>query len=160
MKKIIPYPFLALALFGMWILLTGFSPGHILLGSAIAIFVSRTMLSLRPSKPSIKLSPAIWRLALLIWVDIIRSNFETAKVILMGKKDREAGFVNLPITVRSPYALATLSIMCTATPGTLWVQYDPSRHLLLMHFLNIHHADGWCENYRSVVEPLLMEIFE
>src|SRR3546814_10996644 len=45
-KRLVPYPLLALSLFAMWLLLTGFSPGHVLLGALVALIVSRSMLSL------------------------------------------------------------------------------------------------------------------
>lgn len=160
MKRLIPYPLLASALFVLWILLTGFSVGHILLGGVIAIVVSRTMLSLRPEQPNIKLTRAIPKLFWLVMVDIVRSNITTARIILFGKANREAGFLELPIRIRSPYALATLSIMCTATPGTLWVQHDPSRRIILIHFLDMAGADTWVKEFNEVYEPLLMEIYE
>jgi multicomponent K+:H+ antiporter subunit E len=160
MKRLIPYPLLASALFVLWILLTGFSVGHILLGGVIAIAVSRTMLLLRPEQPNIKLTSAIPKLFGLVLADIVRSNIKTARIILFGKADRKAGFLDMPIRIRSPYALATLSIMCTATPGTLWVQHDPSRRVILIHFLDMADAEAWVDEYNEVYEPLLMEIYE
>src|SRR3546814_15798097 len=44
-RRLIPFPLLTLALLAMWILLTGFSPGHVLFGAPIAVMVSRPLLS-------------------------------------------------------------------------------------------------------------------
>ncbi len=30
----------------------------------------------------------------------------------------------IPLDLREPFALSLLSVILTATPGTLWVQYD------------------------------------
>ncbi|MCC2600954.1 Na+/H+ antiporter subunit E [Sphingopyxis yananensis] len=159
-QRLIPYPILSACIFSMWVLLTGFSPGHILLASVIAILVSRTMLALLPEKPALKLGWAIPKLAYYVALDIIQSNILTARIILFGKKDREADFVLMPVQLRSPYALATLSIILTATPGTLWIQHDPSRHMILIHMLDLTQKEAWVAMMKDRYEPLLMEIFE
>src|SRR5690606_37422923 len=74
MRRLVPYPLLALALFAMWTLLTGFSPGHILLGALVALIVSRSMLSLKPEPPRVRVGWAMVRLAGIVLVDIVRSN--------------------------------------------------------------------------------------
>lgn len=160
MKRLVPYPVLATFLLGMWILLTGFSPGHMLLGSVIAILVSRTELTLRPEQPTVRFSLAMVKLLLLVAADIVRSNIATARVILFSKPERKSGFIELPVTLRSPYALATLSIILTATPGTLWVQYDPQKGVILIHLLDIAEEQKWVANYHRYYERLLTEIFE
>lgn len=159
-QRLLPYPILAFTIFLMWVLLTGFSPGHILLGSVIALLVSRTMLTLLPEKPALKLGWAIPKLAYYVAIDIVASSLSTARIILLGQQDRRSDFILVPVQIRSPYALATLSIVLTATPGTLWVQHDPSRQLILIHMLDIAQADEWTAMLKSRYEPLLMEIFE
>ncbi|HET6538163.1 MAG TPA: Na+/H+ antiporter subunit E [Sphingopyxis sp.] len=160
MKRFIPFPFLTLFLFSMWILLTGFSPGHILLGGGIAIITSRTMLSLQPDPPNIRFSVAIPKLLWVMFCDIIQSNWVTIKIILFGKKNRQAGFIYLPVKIRSPYALAAFSMICTATPGTLWVQYDAGSGVILIHLLDLAEEESFIEKYSAEYEPLLLEIFE
>lgn len=160
MKRILPFPILAVTIFVMWALLTGFSIGHLFLGAIVAVLVSRTMLTLRPEQPNVRVSRAILRLIGLVLLDIFWSNVATAKVILSGSKSRNSGFVSVPVKLRSPYALSALSMIMTATPGTVWVQHDPSRQMILIHFLDMQDAPQWIENYRNKVERLLMEIFE
>jgi multicomponent K+:H+ antiporter subunit E len=159
-QRLVPYPILAISIFLMWVLLTGFSPGHVLLGTAIAILVSRTMLVLLPEKPSLKLGWAIPKLVLYVAFDMVQSSLLTAKIILFGKPNRKADFILVPVQIRSPYALATLSMIMTATPGTVWVQHDPSRQMILVHMLDISQAEDWVKFFKSRYEPLLMEIFE
>lgn len=160
MKRFVPYPLLALALFAMWILLTGFSPGHVLLGGIIALLVSRTMLSLRPEKPRIRLGRAIIELAAAVTTDIIRSNIAVGRIILLRTPQRKSGFIHLPIDLTSPYALAALAIIITATPGTLWVQHDPGRRIILIHVLDLIDEEAWIALTKHRYERLLMEIFE
>lgn len=159
-RRAIPFPLLTLALLAMWILLTGFSPGHILFGALIAVMVSRTMLSLRPERPTLRLGRAAFRLALVVFIDIIRSNIAVAKIILLRPPERNSGFIELSTALRSPDALAMLSIIITATPGSLWVQHDAHRHIILIHVLDLVDEQEWARLIQKRYEKLLIEIFE
>ncbi len=160
MTRLVPFPILSLALLAMWILLTGFSPGHVLLGIVIALLVSRTMLSLQPEPGRIRFGPAMVKLAAIVGADIIRSNIAVGRIILFRSPDRKSGFIRLPIDLRSPYAIAALSIIITATPGTLWVQHDANRHIVLIHVLDLIDEEEWVRLIKHRYERLLMEIFE
>ena len=48
----------------------------------------------------------------------------------------------------------------TATPGTLWLQYDRSRSILLLHVLDMVDDQQWIDLIKNRYERLLMEIFE
>ena len=107
--RLIPFPLLTLSLLAMWILLTGFSPGHIVFGAVIAVMVSRTMLSLRPERPTVRIGRAAMQLAAIVLVDIVRSNIAVAKIILLRPQERRSAFIELPTALRSPDALAALA---------------------------------------------------
>lgn len=159
-RRALPFPLLTLALLAMWILLTGFSPGHIIFGAVIAVMVSRTMLSLRPERPTLRLGRAAVRLASIVFIDIIRSNIAAAKIILLRPPERNSGFIELSTALRSPDALAMLSIIITATPGSLWVQHDAHRHIILIHVLDLVDEQEWARLIQERYEKLLLEIFE
>jgi len=158
--RLIPFPLLTLTLLAMWILLTGFSPGHVLFGAVVAVMVSRTMLSLRPERPTLRLGRAAAKLTLIVLIDIVRSNVAVAKIILLRPPERRSRFIELPTALRSPDALAMLAIIITATPGSLWVQHDAHRHIILIHVLDLVDEDQWVELIQTRYESLLMEIFE
>lgn len=160
MSRLFPYPLLTLALFAMWILLTGFSPGHVLLGGLVAALVSRTMLSLRPEPTGFRPSVAVLRLAGMVSADIVRSNIAVARIVLFKPAERQSGFLRLPVELRNPYALAVLAIIITATPGTLWVQHDARRHVILIHVLDLVDEEAWIRLIKDRYERLLLEIFE
>ncbi len=159
MKRLVPFPLLAAALFGMWVLLTGFSPGHVLLGAVVALLVSRVMLMLGPEQVRIRFGPAIVKLAALVVADIVRSNIAVARIVLFRPPEQRSGFIEFPTELRSPYALAVLAIIITATPGTLWVQHDARRHMVLIHVLDLVDDDAWIALIGDRYERLLLEIF-
>lgn len=160
MRRLVPFPLLSLALLAMWVLLTGFSPGHVLLGAIIALLVSRTMLSLDPEQPRARIGWAAVRLAGIVAGDIVRSNIAVARIVLFRGPDRHSDFIELPTDLRSTYALALLAIIITATPGSLWVQHDAYRHVILIHVLDLVDEEEWIRLIKHRYERLLMEIFE
>ncbi|WP_278393018.1 Na+/H+ antiporter subunit E [Sphingobium yanoikuyae] len=160
MRRLLPYPLLALALFGMWILLTGFSPGHVVIAAAVGTLGAQIMRRLSPEQPRIRFNRAVVKLAALVIADIVRSNIAVGRIILFSPTDRRSGFIELPIALRDPYALAALAIIITATPGTLWLQHDVRKNAVLIHVLDLVDEDQWIALIKSRYEPLLMEIFE
>lgn len=160
MKRILPFPLLSATLFIMWVLLTGFSPGHIVIGAVVAVTVSRVMLALKPEPSNIRISSAIPKLAGLVFVDIVRSNIAVARIVLFRPKERKSGFIHLPIELQNPYALATLAVIMTATPGTLWLQHDARNRRVLIHVLDLVDESEWVDLIKNRYERLLMEIFE
>lgn len=158
--RLIPYPFLTLTLLVMWILLTGFSPGHVLLGGLVALLASRAMLSLKPEPARVRVGLPMLRLAFAVSADIIRSNIAVARIVLFNPRKRKSGFILLPTDLRSPYSLAVLAIIVTATPGSLWVQHDARRHVILIHVFDLIDEEEWVRQLKHRYERLLMEIFE
>ena len=96
----------------------------------------------------------------MVSADIVRSNIAVARIVLFPRADRKSGFLHLPIALRNPFALAVLSIIITATPGTLWVQHDARRHVILIHVLDLVDGEEWIRLIKDRYERLLMESFE
>lgn len=162
MTRWLPYPLLTLALLVMWLLLNqSLSPGHIVLGTAVALLASKSMAALRPERPRIRSLRAVPRLAWLILADIIRSNIAVGKIVVLpGKRERVSGFIRVPLDMRDRYGLAVLACIITATPGTLWVQFDRERGVLLVHVLDLIDEEAWVRRIKHRYERRLMEIFE
>ncbi|MFA7638726.1 MAG: Na+/H+ antiporter subunit E, partial [Parvibaculum sp.] len=74
MRKLFPYPLLALSLIVMWMLLTSFSLGQLLLGIAVSFIACWSMATLRPSKPRLRGWYLLPKLVGIVLYDIIRSN--------------------------------------------------------------------------------------
>ncbi|QNG43480.1 Na+/H+ antiporter subunit E [Sphingobium yanoikuyae] len=160
MRRLLPYPLLGLVLFGMWVLLTGFSPGHVIIAAAVGVLGAHIMRRLAPEPPRIRFGMAMVKLTTLVIADIVRSNIAVGRIVLFSTPDRRSGFIELPIALRDPYALAALAIIITATPGTLWLQHDARSHIVLIHVLDLVDEDQWIDLIKSRYETLLMEIFE
>lgn len=161
MTRLVPHPVLSLILLIVWLMLTRFSPGFLVLGTALALVAGKAYSSLHSPRPRLRrLGPAL-RLAWLLFRDIVWSNLSVARHLLRaGRDNRQPAFLRLRLTVTNPNALALLSIILTATPGTAWLEYRADTGILLLHLLDGSEAARYSRVIRTVYEPLLLEIFE
>jgi multicomponent K+:H+ antiporter subunit E len=162
MTRLLPFPLVSTGLLVVWLLLNQtLSLGHVLLGSAAALIGGLGLAALRPPKARIRRPAAIFRLALLVVIDIIRSNISVGRIVLgLAKGGRTSGFVKIPLELRDSYALAALACIITATPGTLWVSFDSVRGMLLIHVLDLTDGSEWIQTIKGRYERHLLEIFE
>jgi multicomponent K+:H+ antiporter subunit E len=159
MKRLLPHPLLAMALLAMWLLLNqSLSPGHLLLGSAVALLASHGLAALRPERVRIHSGRPMLRLTGLVLADIVRSNLAVARIVLFPKQ-RISSFVRLPLALRNVHGLTVLACIITATPGTMWVELDRAINNLLVHVLDLIDEEDWIRQIKSRYEALLLEIF-
>lgn len=162
MTRWIPHPLLTLALIVMWLLLTRFSLGHLILGTGIALVAGWALSSLHPAGPRLRRWDKIAQLLGIVFVDIVRSNMAVAWLILTRDRrgTRHSEFLEIPLTLRSHAGLALLSMIVTATPGTAWIEYRPRTGVLLLHVFDLLEDADWRELIQNRYEALLQEIFE
>jgi multicomponent K+:H+ antiporter subunit E len=161
MTRLLPHPFVTGCLLVLWLLLNqSLSPGHVLLGAAIALVAARVYAALDPPRTRIRRAGAALRLAALVLADIVRSNIAVGRIVLGGAaRKRTSGFVTIPLDLRNPYGLATLAGIITSTPGTLWVSFEPRAGLLTIHVLDLVDEGEWVRTIKGRYEKLLLEIF-
>jgi multicomponent K+:H+ antiporter subunit E len=160
-SRILPHPILSAALALTWLLLNAPpSPGQGLLALFVGIAIPFVMRALRPRPVRVRAPLTILRLVGVVLADMVRSNLDVAKVILgLRRGERRTGFVTIPLDITAPFGIATLAIILTATPGTLWVQYDSDTGRLLMHLLDDTGDEEWVRRVKDRYERPLMEIF-
>jgi multicomponent K+:H+ antiporter subunit E len=163
MTRRLPYPLLALAFLLLWLLLQeSVSPGAIVLGAVLAVAGCLVLATLQAPKGRIGRLRGVPGLLFDVLVEILRSNNAVARIILQPRAPgpRRAGFVHIPLDMRSPYGLSALACILTATPGTVWVDYDARSGTMLMHVLDVVDEETWARTIKQKWERRLMEIFE
>jgi multicomponent K+:H+ antiporter subunit E len=162
MTRFLPFPVLTACLLVLWLLLNqALSPGHLLLGAATAVVAGWVLTALEPPRARIAKAGAAPRLLSLVLADVVRSNIAVARIILgLVGRERTSGFVNIPLELRDPYGLAALACIITATPGTLWVSFDPAMGILTIHVLDLIDESEWVRTIKGRYERLLRDIFE
>ena len=162
MRRWLPYPVLTAALLIMWLLLNeSVAPGSLVLGGALALGASWALVALDPPKARFRHLRAALELARVVLIEIVRSNNAVARIILRPRaRDRTSGFVRIPLDMRDPYGLTALACIITATPGTIWVEYDSARSTVLLHVLDLVDEEEWVRIIKDRYERRLMEMFE
>ena len=162
MRRWFPYPFLSSFLFVMWLMLNqSVSAGHVILAVVLAISGGQVLTALQPTAARIRNPGAILRLIGIVVADVVRSNIAVTRIILFRNlRHQTSGFVVIPLEMRDPYGLMVLACIITSTPGTLWVNFDSVRGVLMIHVLDLVDEETWIRLIKDRYERLLREIFE
>jgi multicomponent K+:H+ antiporter subunit E len=162
MNRWLPFPMTSLALMALWLVLNqSLAPGHLLFGALVGVLGPLSLRALQTPLSRVRNWRTAFRLLGIVLLDILRSNIAVVSIILFPHRQRgTAGFMSIPLDLRDPTGLALLSLIITSTPGTLWVDYDAGRHVLLLHVLDLVDEDGWRRLIKGRYERLLQEIFE
>ena len=162
MTRWLPFPLMALFLLVMWLLLNqSLSPGHVILGSILGIGGSWALTRLEPPAGHLRRPGAMLQLSIVVLSDIVRSNIAVARIVLGPRvRNETSGFLDIPLELNAPYGLALLALIVTATPGTLWVTFDPAKGVLTLHVLDLLDEDAWIATIKRRYEQHLLEIFQ
>ena len=160
-RRWLPYPLLSALLTLIWLVLNqSVAPATILLGAVLGIGLARLFGLLRAPKAHVRHYALAGRLLLRVIGDIVRSNLAVARIILGLDKLQHSGFVAIPLALTDHYGLAVLACIITSTPGTIWVSYDSSMHILLIHVLDLDNEQRWIDSIKQRYERPLLEIFQ
>ena len=162
MKRLLPAPWLSLALWLLWLVLNlSVSPGNLLLGAALGFFAPVMMAPLRPRPIHIRRPGLILRLLLRVGADVVLSNLAVAWGVLnAGRHAPRSAFVKVPLDLRDANGLAALAMICTVVPGTVWSELALDRSVLLLHVFDLDDESGFIQHFKATYERPLMEIFE
>lgn len=160
MRRLLPHPVLAGFLLVLWLVLQQSAGlGHILFGSVIAIAVSMAASAIIPERITIRRPLKFIQLIAVAGLDIIRSNLAVMSVLFHPRPRPTAGFIEMDLTLKNPFALAILAVILTATPGSAWLEYDRERSTVLIHVFDLVDEDAWVATVKKRYESLLLEIF-
>ena len=161
MSRLVPYPLLTFCLVLLWLTLTRFSLGHLLLGIFVALIAGWAMGAWAPERVRLGRWSAVPPLLGGGVSDILSSNAAVAWLILTGGRGgaRRSGFLRIRLRLRHPSALAALAIILAATPGTAWIEHDPDSGVLLLHVFDLVDEEAWRDLIQNRYEARLLEIF-
>ncbi len=162
MRRWLPSPPLSLALFVVWLLLNqALDAGTLLMAAFLAVLVPLLTRSLRPAKVRMRKPGVALRLVVRVMGDLLHSALTVARLLLTRRTAHiEARFVEIPLQLRDPTALAMLAMICCLTPGTAWGELSFDRSRLLLHVFDEKDEAAFITLIKTRYEAPLMEIFE
>jgi multicomponent K+:H+ antiporter subunit E len=162
MKRLFPSPFLAVALFVLWLVLVqSLDAGNVLLGAGLAVFWSAVTAPLMTTPPRLKRPLVVAALLARVVHDMVISNVKVSWLILTRpSRALRSGFIRVPLELSDPTGLAALAMIVTFTPGTAWSQLSADRRMLLVHVLEHEGESSMVRFIQSRYERPLRRIFE
>ncbi|MDP1565304.1 MAG: Na+/H+ antiporter subunit E, partial [Polaromonas sp.] len=117
--------------------------------------------SLRPATERLRNPGVDLRLTIRALGDMLHSALTVGKLLLTRRSAQIHGqFVEIPLDVRDPNALAMLAMICCLTPGTAWGELSFDRSRLLLHVFDVKDEAAFITLIKTRYEIPLMEIFE
>ncbi len=161
-RRIFPHPLLTLLLTFVWCLLNNtVSPGMVVFGLLLGIAIPILTSAYWPNRPVMYKPFRMMIYVLIVIWDIIVANVQVALIVLFKRNaDMKPNWVNIPLDLRTPEAIAILAGTITLTPGTVSADLSDQGHALLVHALDASDPDAVRDEIKSRYERRLKEIFE
>ncbi|WP_020679408.1 Na+/H+ antiporter subunit E [Marinobacterium rhizophilum] len=161
MRTWLPLPHTSLLLLVVWLLLNQtLAPGHLLLGSVLALLIPLLTMRLRNPQPSIKRPiKALLYLFLVLW-DILVANMQVARLMLRPRLQLRPAFVEVPLDITQGFPITVLASTISLTPGTVSADVSADQSRLLLHVLDLEDEAQLIATIKRRYEARLREIFE
>jgi len=159
MRRFLPAPLLSASLFAMWLVLQrSVAAGDVLVALFLCVAIPLACAPLRPLRVRIRRPLVLVRLILVVGGDVVLSNLHVALCVLRRRAPRSA-FVRVPLDISDPNALASLCVITTVIPGTVWTELVDG-HGLLLHVFDVEDEEEFVAHFKERYERPLKEIFE
>jgi multicomponent K+:H+ antiporter subunit E len=161
LRRLIPHPFLSLALVLVWLgLVNTFTLGNLILGAAIGLIVPMMTAAYWPNRPRLRRPLMIVEYVLVVLWDIIVANVQVAMVILFRRESTiRSHWIPVPLELTSAEAITVLAGTITMTPGTVSATLAADGGAILVHCLHTDDPDGVRGEIKARYERRLLEIF-
>lgn len=170
-KRLLPSPLLSSCVAVFWLLLNNtLDPAHVVLGLLLGWLLPLATGALCGAEdpPAAGRPGHRWRLralrrlaslAVAVSVDVVRSNIEVALLILGPARRIQSTFIDVPVELEDPLAVAVLAGIVTMTPGTLSAGLSADRRTLTIHCLHAPDPKAVIAAIKARYERPLAEIF-
>lgn len=159
-KRWLAHPWLSAMLALSWLLLQhSLAPVHLLSAALIGLVIPRLLNDFLPRRSHINIWPAVQLTRYVLW-DILISNIAVAKLVLGPMSRPQPAWIEVPLALTQPTAIALLATIITTTPGTVSCVIDEKRHLILVHALDCSDGPQMAADIKARYEVLLLAIFE
>jgi len=160
-RRLLPQPIVSLAILCLWLGLAGHvSVGQILLGTLLGLLIPFLTQGFWPDPPRIARPLVGARLAATVLFDIVVANWQVARRVL-GPIDRlHPSFIEVPLDLTDEFVATILGSIVSLTPGTVSVDIDRERGLLLVHALDVEDTEALIRTIKARYEAPLKEVFQ
>jgi multicomponent K+:H+ antiporter subunit E len=159
-RRLLPRPFTSLTVFLLWALVTNAaSLGLLLLGGLLAIVVPRLTIPFWPDPPRLVRPWLGLRFLGVFAADIFTANWRVARQVVGPLYRLSPAFVEVPLDLRDPFLATLLGSIVSLTPGTVAIDVDRQRWVLLVHALDAPDPQALVREIKVRYELPLREMF-
>ncbi|MCP5228777.1 Na+/H+ antiporter subunit E [Accumulibacter sp.] len=159
-RTILPRPGLSLTVFLLWAVITNAaSLGLLVLGVVLAIVIPLLTRHFWPNPPRLARPWRALRFLGLFALDIITANWRVARQIIGPLHRLSPAFVEVPLDLRDPFIATLLASIVSLTPGTVSIDVDRQRWVLLVHALDAPDPEALIREIKERYELALREMF-
>jgi multicomponent K+:H+ antiporter subunit E len=158
----LPAPLLSISLLLVWLMLARtVSLGQLLLGLGLALSTPLIASKLRLQAVRVRQPDVLLRFVLRVMSDVVVSNFAVGRDVFRWRwRTPRSRFVIIPLDLRHPAGLASLAVVTTIVPGTVWSELAVDRSALLLHVWDVEDEAAFIARFKARYEQPLRAIFE
>ena len=158
--RVLPQPVLSLLILGLWMVLASApSLAQLVLGAALAVLLPWMTRGFWPDRPRLADPVAALRLSGVVLGDIVSANLLVARQVLGPPSVLRPGLLELPLDIGDPFVATILGSIVSLTPGTVSVDIDRERRILLVHALHVEDEAEAIAAIKARYEAPLRRIF-
>jgi multicomponent K+:H+ antiporter subunit E len=143
-----------------WLALTGVSPPQLALAFVWALAIPRVAAPLLIPLPGIRSFGSAVRLTAVVAWDILLANIAVARLVLGPVSRLRPGFVQVPLAVAHPHAIALFASIVSIVPGSVSIALSSDTRTLLLHVLHVEDEEGFVDMIKQRYERPVMDILE
>ena len=160
MKRWLPHPIVSCLVFTVWLgLHSSLAPIHLAGGVLLAVLVPRLLHRSLDGAGRVRRPWVAIRLAGVVLWDIVTANVAVARRVLGPMSRLRPGFIEVPLDLAHPDAVALLASIIAITPGTVAADIDEARARILVHVLDLADPNTFVSEIKHRYERPLKEIF-
>ena len=160
MTRWLPHPIASVFVFVVWLgLHSSVAPLHLASGMLLAVGIPKLLTRALDDPVTIRRPGVAFRLAAVVLWDIVVANLAVARRVLGPLGRLQPGFIEVPLDLEHPDAVALLASIIAITPGTVVADIDDARTRILVHVLDLNDPGQLVAEIKDRYERPLKEIF-
>ena len=160
MKRWFAHPIASFFVLVVWLgLHSSLAPLHVVSGVLLAVVVPMLLTPALGDPVRIRRPGVALRLGAVVLWDIVVANLAVARRVLGPLARLQPGFIEVPVDLAHPDAVALLGSIIAITPGTVVADIDDARTRILVHVLDLEDPAQLVAEIKRRYERPLKEIF-
>lgn len=156
----LPRPIVSFFVLIVWLgLHTSLAPLHLVSGLLLAVLLPILLSRALDDPVRIRRPGVALRLAAVVLWDIVVANIAVARRVLGPLGRLRPGFIEVPLDLAHPDAVALLASIIAITPGTVVADIDDARTRILVHVLDLDDPGRLVAEIKHRYERPLKEVF-